>query len=91
MKRDFGREARVAGWVLLGLSGLLFIALEVSTRWEQSQTPGEKNMGVAALAIMFGVPMLVCAAAGALVLLIGNVASAYRHFFPRGNATDQSQ
>lgn len=73
----------MTGWVLLGLSGLFFLALEVSTWWEQSRTPGEKNLGVAALAIMFGLPMLACAAAGSLILLIAALASVYRRLFRR--------
>jgi hypothetical protein len=71
--------------VLIGLSVLLYAALEFSSRWEQAKTPGEKNMGVAVLFMIFGIPMLISAAAGLLCLssvfwrlLMGGFSSAFQ-------------
>jgi hypothetical protein len=58
-KRDLIRSLRLTGWILVGLSAVLFVALELSSRWEQAKTPGEKNMGVAALFMAFGIPMVI--------------------------------
>jgi hypothetical protein len=45
--------------------------------------PGGKNMGIAILFTLFGVPMLISLAAGLLCLIIGAIASAYARFFPQ--------
>jgi hypothetical protein len=71
------------GLALIGLSVVLYAALELSSRWEQDKTPGEKSMGVAVLFMMFGIPMLVSAAAGLLCVVVGALAFAYGRFFKR--------
>ena len=53
---------------------MLFVSLHFASAWEQSQSPGEKNMGVAVLGIMFGVPMLLAAAAGLVSLVVSGIA-----------------
>jgi len=49
----------------------------------QAKTPGEKNMSVAVLFMIFGIPMLPSAAAGLLCLLVGALAFAHGRFFQR--------
>jgi hypothetical protein len=67
---------------LIGLSMALYVAGELSARWEQAKTPGEKNMGVAVLFMIFGIPMLI-SAAGVLCLLVGALAFVHVRFFRR--------
>lgn len=67
----------------MGLSLVLYAALELSSRWEQAKTPGEKNMGVAVLGMIFGIPMLISAAVGLLCLLVGALTFAYKRFCQR--------
>ena len=70
----FRKQMLWLGLVLIGLSVFLGLLLQVSSSWEQSQTPGEKNLGVAVLGIMFGLPSLICAAAGVVSLLVSATA-----------------
>ena len=83
MKKSIQKSFSLAGVFLLGLSILLYIALEVSSRWEQARTPGEKNLGVAVLGMTFGIPMLISAATGLLCLLISGLAFIYSRFLQR--------
>jgi hypothetical protein len=62
---------------------VLYASLELSSRWEQATTPGEKDLGVAVLFMMFDIPMLISAAAGLLCLLVGALAFAHGRFFRR--------
>jgi hypothetical protein len=48
-----------------------------------SQDAWLKNMGVAVLFTLFGVPMLISLAAGLLCLIVGAITFAYGWFFPR--------
>ena len=41
---------------------VLYTSLELSSRWEQATTPGEKDLGVAVLFMIFDIPMLISAA-----------------------------
>jgi hypothetical protein len=54
---------------------VLYASSELSSRWEQAKTPGEKDLGV-------DIPMLI-SAAGLLCLLIGALALAHGRFFRR--------
>jgi hypothetical protein len=83
MKKGITRSLWLTGWALIGLSMVLYVTLELSTRWEQARTPGEKNMGVAVLFMIWGIPTLISGAAGLLCLIVGAFTFAYRHFFPR--------
>ena len=83
MKKGITRSLSLTGSALMGLSVLLYVALELSSSWEQAKTPGEKNMGVAVLFMLFGIPMLISAAAGVLCLMVSALTFAYRQFFPR--------
>jgi hypothetical protein len=83
----FRKQMLWLGLVLIGVAMLLALALRITSSWEQSRTPGEKNLGVAALAIMFGVPSLFCAAAGVLSLLVSATAFAWSRL-ARSRATD---
>jgi len=82
-KRDLIRSLRLTGWILVGLSAVLFVALELSTRWEQAKTPGEKNMGVAVLFMAFAIPMIISGVAGLVCLIVGIFTIAYRRFRSR--------
>ncbi len=83
VKKGITRSLSLTGWALIGLSVVLYMALELSSRWEQAKTPGEKNIGVAVLFMLFGIPMLISAAAGLLCLIVSVLTFAYRRFFPR--------
>ena len=83
MKKGITRSLSLTGSVLIGLSVLLYAALEFSSRWEQAKTPGEKNMGVAVLFMIFGIPILISAGAGVLCLLVGALAFVHVRFFQR--------
>jgi hypothetical protein len=82
MKKGVTRSLSLTGSALIGLSVLLYAALEFSSRWEQAKTPGEKNMGVAVLFMIFGIPMLI-SAAGLLCLVVGALAFAHGRFSRR--------
>ena len=82
MKKGITRSLWLTGWALIGLSIVLYVTLELSTRWEQARTPGEKNMGVAVLFMIWGIPTLISGGAGLLCLIVGAFTFAYRHFFP---------
>src|SRR6266581_2251543 len=43
VKKGVTRSLSLTGSALIGLSALLYGALEFSSRWEQTKTPGEKN------------------------------------------------
>ncbi len=72
------RTAALIGSALIVLAGLLYIALEITTKWEQAQSPGEKSLGVAVLGMMFGIPILVCAGAGVVSFAISGIAAAFK-------------
>ncbi len=76
MNKSTPKAATLVGIGLIGLSGLLYVALEITTKWEQAQSPGEKSLGVAVLGMMFGIPMLLCAGAGVLSIAVGGFAAA---------------
>lgn len=83
VKKGIIRFLSLTGLALIGLSVVLYVALELSSRWEQAKTPGEKDMGVAVLFMLFGIPMLISGAAGLLRLIASALAFAYRRLFPR--------
>ena len=83
VKRDRVRSLRLTGSILVGLSAVLFVALELSSRWEQAKTPGEKNMGVAVLSVAFAIPMVMSGVAGLLCLIVSILMFAYRRFCSR--------
>jgi hypothetical protein len=71
------------GALLLVLSLFAWLGLTISTAREQALTPGEKNLGVAVLGIIWGLPMLAFGASGVCVLLVHSVVFLYRRFRPR--------
>jgi hypothetical protein len=86
VKKGITRSLSLTGLGLTGLSVVLYAALEFSTRWEQAKAPGQKNMGVAVLFMIFGIPTLISAAAGLLCLLAGALAFALGRFFQRNSS-----
>ena len=83
VNKGIARSSLLTALALIGLSAVLYVGLELSSRWEQAKTPGEKNMGIAVLFTLFGVPMLISLAAGLLCLIVGAIAFAYDRFFAR--------
>ena len=70
------------GVLLLVLSASSWLALIITTAQEQARTPGEKNLGVAVLGMIWGLPMLAFGAGGVSVLLVHSVLFLYRRFRP---------
>jgi hypothetical protein len=62
---------------------MLYAAGELSAYWEQAKHPGERDLGVAVLFMMFDIPMLISAAAGILCLSAAALTFAYRRFSHR--------
>jgi hypothetical protein len=83
VKKGLARSLSLTGSVLIGLSMALYGAGELSARWEQAKNPGEKDLGVAVLFMMFDIPMLILAGAGLLCLLVGALVFAHGRFFRR--------
>ena len=83
MSRNTPRLAAVVGLVLIGVSGLLYLGLQLTTNWEQAQSPGQKNLGVAVLFMMFGVPALVSAGAAVISFVVSGSAFVYQRVFQR--------
>jgi hypothetical protein len=54
----------------------------ITTAREQALTPGEKNLGVAVLGMIWGLPMLAFGATGVCLLLVHSVVFLYRRFRP---------
>ena len=61
------------GVVLLGVSVILWLGLEWSASYEQARTPGEKNLGVAVLGMLLGIPMLIFGAGGLVCVFVSVV------------------
>ena len=83
VKKGITRPLSLTGLALIGLSVVLYASLALASRWEQAKTPGEKNMGVAVLFMIFGIPILISAGAGVLCLLVGALAFVHVRFFQR--------
>jgi len=83
VKKGITRPLSLTGLALIGLSVVLYVAGELSARWEQAKNPGEKDLGVAVLFMIFDIPMLISAAAGLLCLLVGALAFVHVRFFRR--------
>ena len=56
VKNGMTKSLSLTGAALVGLSLVLYVALELSSRWEQAKTPSEKKHGVAVLFMIFGIP-----------------------------------
>jgi len=87
--RNFRKQTSWIGLALIRLAVLLALLLQVASSWEQSRTPGEKDLGVAALGIMIGVPSLICAVAGVISLLVSATAFAWSRLV-RNRASGES-
>ena len=68
------------GCALLVLALLSYGLLLWTSAAEQARSPGEKDLGVAVLAMMFGLPALVLAAAGILCLATGTCVWLFRKY-----------
>jgi len=68
--------------MLLVLSAGAWLGLTISIAREQALTPGEKNLGVAVLGMIWGLPMLAFGTSGVCVLLAHSVMFLYRRVRP---------
>jgi len=68
----------LVGILLVAISAILYLALEISAAREQALSPGEKSLGVAALGMLFGIPMILTGAAGVLFLAFSGLRAVYR-------------
>ena len=59
------------GCTLLGISAILYFALDRAATVEQALSPGEDSFGVAVLGMMYGPSIVATAAGGILSLLLG--------------------
>jgi uncharacterized PurR-regulated membrane protein YhhQ (DUF165 family) len=80
LSRNAAKKAVVVGLVSTVLFVLLALGLFVTTSLEQAKTPGEESLGVAALFILFSLPMMACAVVAVVSFLLGAVAAAYSRF-----------
>ncbi len=75
------------GLPFLILAIVMGAALFLTTAHEQALTPGEKNLGVAALAMLFGVPTLVFGAISVVCLVISLATVGYGRLTSRSATT----
>jgi hypothetical protein len=71
MIRWFYRIALAVGCGLVAVSAVLYLVFDRAADAEQALAPGADSFGVAALAMMYGPPVLVTAAGGFLSLFLG--------------------
>jgi hypothetical protein len=62
-----------------GLAGITWLFLEIAVRHELAQSPGQDSLGVAALGMLFGFPILAFLGFGA-VALVGSAIAFLRGF-----------
>ena len=67
------RFAIMSAVVFTVLSLTLYIGLETTAAHEQAQSLGQKDLGVAVLGIMIGIPILLLAGGAILSLIIAGV------------------
>jgi hypothetical protein len=72
------RPLVLVGILLVAISAILYLALQVSAAHEQALSPGEKSLGVAALGMLFGIPMIFCGAVGILLLAFSGLRAVCR-------------
>ena len=70
------------GIVFAVISAVLYIALQISVTREQALSPGEKSLGVAALGMLFGIPMIIFGLGAIVCLAVGVSIAVRRKFFP---------
>jgi hypothetical protein len=70
----------LVGVFMLLLAAIMWVALSVTTTHEQGLTPGEKSLGVAALAMLFGIPLVFFGGSGLGILFLSVVLFLYRKF-----------
>ena len=61
-----------AALAFFGVAGVIWVLMEIAIRLELAQGLG--HLGVGVLGILFGIPMLLCLAAGSICTLAGGVA-----------------
>jgi hypothetical protein len=64
----------------MSLAALSVLGLILTTAREQALTPGEKNLGVAALFMFWGLPVLFFGAGGVCLLVVSITVFLYRKF-----------
>jgi EamA domain-containing membrane protein RarD len=65
---------------LLLLAVFSWLVLTITTAHEQARSPGETNLGVAVLGMIWGMPMLLFGASGTFLLVTHLALFSYRKF-----------
>jgi hypothetical protein len=73
------------GLLFLILAIVMWVGLSLSTAHEQALTPGEKSLGVATLAMLFGVPTLVFGSISLVCFVLSLAAVGYRKLAAKRN------
>jgi hypothetical protein len=81
MSKSTHNKLLLAGVALTFVSVVLYALLEIAAGKEQALSLGEKSLGVAALGMMFGIPILATGTAGILCLACGSAMLLYRKLF----------
>jgi hypothetical protein len=79
------------GLFLLFLAALSVLGLMLTTAREQALTPGEKNLGVAALFMFWSLPVMFFGAGGVCFLVVSTTIFLYRKFGRQGSPTPRSE
>lgn len=73
--------------LFFGLAGITWLLLEIAIHHEQAQSPGQDSLGVAALGMLFGFPILAFLGFGAVALVGSAIAFLRRFIASRKNAS----
>jgi hypothetical protein len=79
-RNPFPQIMTALGCFFLVNSAALYAVLHRSTAAEQALTPGEKNLGLAALAMPYALPFFASGAAGVLCVFLGISIATFRRF-----------
>lgn len=81
--RFFRSRLFLTGLSLLLLAAMMVLGLVITTAREQALTPGERSLGVAALAILWMMPLLLFAASGVVISITSVSMFLYRKYNQR--------
>jgi hypothetical protein len=77
--------------LLISLAALSVLGLMLTTAREQALTPGEKNLGVAALFMFWSLPVLFFGAGGVSFLVVSTTIFLYRKFRSQSSPAPRSE
>jgi hypothetical protein len=87
----FTKAAFWLGVASSAFSVVLYVVMKIMSSWALSRSSGERNLRMAAIAIIFGAPILFCAAAGVLSLLASAASFAWQRTFRRDKSGQPSR